>query len=247
MLEFSVRTHRGRVREKNQDCYYVPPSDSGLHIFAVADGMGGHAAGEVASSLCIQALNENIAEYHNNVMHFDRHQMKHFLENAVLQGNEQILTAQQENAELDGMGTTITTVVFLDQEILVGHVGDSQAHLFNEDGHSQITEDHSLVMELLKNGEIEPDEIRSHPQRHMITRALGTSAQLIVDFYFTPYKKDDYVLLCTDGLTSMLQIETIQEIVLEREGSLDSKVDQLIHRANAIGGLDNITVVLVRA
>ncbi len=246
MLEFSVRTHRGRVREKNQDSYYVP-SGSGINVFAVADGMGGHAAGEVASSLCIQALNENIVEHGSNLMQFDRYQMKQFLQNAVLDGNDRILSAQKENAEFDGMGTTITAAVFMVQEILVGHVGDSQAHLFNKDGHYQITEDHSLVMELLKNGEIQPDEIRSHPQRHMLTRALGTSPQLIVDFYFTPFNKDDYLLLCTDGLTSMLQVETIQEIVLGQERSLGNKVDQLIHRANATGGLDNITVVLVRA
>ncbi len=244
MLEFAVRTHKGLVREKNQDCFLVP-SGTLPPLFAVADGMGGHAAGEVASSLSIQALEERIAGAGLELTRFDRMQMKTFLETAVLEANERLMQAQKDNAGLQGMGTTLTAAAFLGQDILVSHVGDSQAHLFNAQGHVQITEDHSLVMELVKNGEIEPGEMRTHPQRHMLTRALGTSTQLEVDFYYTPYRNGDLLLLCTDGLTSMLPLEVIQGILLD-EVSLDHKVDRLVSEANAGGGLDNITIVLVR-
>jgi len=244
MIDFSVGSHRGRVREKNQDCYYVPPA-GGPPIFAVADGMGGHAAGEVASSLSIQALKEKIDQNFDNSTGNGPSRLEHFLEEAIGKANERIMKAQEDNPELDGMGTTCTIAVFLEKKLFIGHVGDSQVHLFNQDEHQQLTEDHSLVMELFKTGEITADEMQAHPQRHMLTRALGTLDQVEVDIYFSEVQTNDYVLLCTDGLTSMLPIETIQELVLGPD-SLDGKVEQLIHRANASGGLDNITVLLVQ-
>lgn len=244
MLEFSVSTHRGRVREKNQDCYFVP-SDDTVPLFAVADGMGGHAAGEVASSLSIQAIQDQVAAVRHTWKDFDRDQRKAFLDAAFLDANERILQAQTENNQLEGMGTTLTVAAVLEEALLVGHVGDSQAHLFRAGEHQQVTEDHSLVMELLKNGEIGQEELRTHPQRHMLTRALGTPSSLQVDYYHWPLQSDDMILLCTDGLTSMLTPEKIQEIIFGAS-SLEDKVQELVTEANANGGLDNITVLLIR-
>ncbi len=244
MLEFSVRTHRGRVREKNQDCYFVPPDDP-VRLFAVADGMGGHAAGEVASSLSIQAIQDQVAPVRHTWKNFDRARLEAFLHASFLDANERILQAQKENIELEGMGTTLTVAALIEGELLVGHVGDSQAHLFRGGEHQQITEDHSLVMELLKNGEIKQDELHTHPQRHMLTRALGTPSPLQVDFYHAPLLSDDMILLCTDGLTSMLTLETIQQIIFSAT-TLEDKVQALVTEANNNGGLDNITVLLIR-
>ncbi len=244
MLEFSVRTHRGRVREKNQDCYFVP-SNGPIHLFAVADGMGGHAAGEVASSLSIQAIQDQIVPVRHARENFDPPRLEEFLHTAFLDANERILQAQKENTELEGMGTTLTVAAVLKGELLVGHVGDSQAHLFRDGEHQQITEDHSLVMELWKNGEIKQDELRTHPQRHMLTRALGTPSPPQVDFYHVALQSDDMVLLCTDGLTSMLPLEPLREIIYSAE-ALEDKVQTLVTKANDQGGLDNITVLLIR-
>ena len=177
MLKFVVRSHPGCVRQKNEDRFYVPP-ESGLPVFAVADGMGGHVAGEVASSMAIDTLEKNFSALTENFSHYDMNQIKKYLENTIHEANENIINMQLRKPELKGMGTTLTAAVFLNNNLLTGHVGDSQAHLFNKSGHVQITEDHSVVMELLKNGEIKPHEVYNHPQRNFLTRALGTASSL---------------------------------------------------------------------
>lgn len=244
MLRFTVRSHPGCIREKNEDCFFIPP-ENGPFIFAVADGMGGHAAGEVASSLSIEALERNITRYAEKLQHFSLTEMKGFLEDSILNANKEILDIQNQSDDLKGMGTTFTVAVFFHQKkLLVGHIGDSQAYLFNESGYVQITEDHSLVAELLKNGEIGPDEVYDHPQRHLLTRALGTSPVLNVDFYTRSVKCGDYILLCTDGLTSVLRPAEIWKIIFQYK-HLEEAADWLLNRANELGGPDNITFILI--
>ena len=244
MLKYAVRSHPGCIREKNEDRFYIPPK-SGPLIFAVADGMGGHVAGEVASSIAIETLEKNISAFKEKLLSNDFIEIRNYLEQSILQANENILNMQLRNPELKGMGTTFTAAVFFNKnELLTGHVGDSQAHLFNKLGHIQITEDHSVVMELLKNAEIKPDEVYTHPQRNLLTRALGTSSPLKIDFYLTGVVPGDFILLCTDGLTSMLRPAEIREIILE-VADLEDAANELINRANAMGGLDNITFILI--
>ncbi|MGI6328490.1 MAG: Stp1/IreP family PP2C-type Ser/Thr phosphatase [Dethiobacteria bacterium] len=248
MLRFTVRSHPGCIRDKNEDCFFIPP-ENGPFIFAVADGMGGHAAGEVASSLSIEALEKNISKYSGKLSHYNLTEMKIFLEDSILEANKEILDIQNQLADLKGMGTTFTVAVFFHQELLVGHIGDSQAYLFNNSGYVQITEDHSLVTELLKNGEIGPDEVYDHPQRHLLTRALGTSPSLVVDFYTKSIKSGDCILLCTDGLTSVLRPAEIKEILFQYnclEGDhLEKAADKLLNKANELGGPDNITFEII--
>jgi len=243
MLEYAVRSHPGCIRETNEDRFYVPP-ESGPLIFAVADGMGGHAAGEVASSLAIETVEKNISKIAEKWREYGFVFFRDYLEKTILDANENILKMQEQKPELRGMGTTLTVAVFFNDELLTGHVGDSQAHLFNRSGHMQITEDHSLVMELLKNGEIELEEMYTHPQRNFLTRALGTSPALKVDFYVTDIKPGDYILLCTDGLTTMLRPGEVREIIFSCP-DLETAANRLLARANALGGLDNITFVLI--
>lgn len=243
MLKFVVRSHPGCIRQKNEDRFYVPP-ESGLPVFAVADGMGGHVAGEVASSMAIDTLEKNFSALTENFSHYDMTKIKNFLENTIHEANENIINMQLRKPELKGMGTTLTAAVFLNNNLLTGHVGDSQAHLFNKAGHVQITEDHSVVMELLKNGEIKPHEVYNHPQRNFLTRALGTASSLKIDFNITTVSPGDYILLCTDGLTIMLRPTEIEKIIMQCK-DLESAANELIGRANAMGGPDNITFVLI--
>lgn len=242
MLSFTARSERGCVREKNEDRYLVPPK-SGPLVFAVADGMGGHAGGEVASSLSIDTLQEHIVRFSEKSCFSSPVKLRSCLEKAVLESNEVIINEQKRNPELEGMGTTLTVASVLEEELFVAHVGDSQVHLFGEAGHCQITEDHSLVMELLKNGEIEPHEAQKHPQRHLLTRALGSSSLLTVDFYISNIQDGNVILLCTDGLTSMVEPQEIYEVVANKE--LEEAADQLLELAKARGGLDNITFILI--
>ena len=207
--------------------------------------MGGHAAGEVASFLAIEALRENVSKHSTDLSFYDPDKIRDFLSQSILQANENILIQQMQKPEQKGMGTTLTVSVFFNDEFLTAHVGDSQVHLFNASDYCQVTEDHSVVMELLKNKEIAPEDIYDHPRRNILTRSLGTSSSLEIDFYVTAIQEKDYILLCTDGLTNMLRPNEIQEIVL-RNAHLEEAADQLLARANALGGLDNITFVLIQ-
>lgn len=243
MLKYTVRSHPGCIRKKNEDSYYVLSAER-CSFFAVADGMGGHAAGEVASFLAIDTLQGNISRQLTSLYQYGSLQMKNFLAQSILEANDNIITKQLQKPEFKGMGTTFTVSVFFNNELITGHVGDSQVHLFNDAGHHQITEDHSIAMELLKNKEISPEEVYSHPQRNILTRSLGTSPSPEIDFYDVTIQEKDYILLCTDGLTNMLRPGQIQEIIF-RCVSLEEAADQLLIRANALGGWDNITFVLI--
>ena len=245
MLSYAVRSHRGRIREINQDRFFVPPQE-GPHIFAVADGMGGHAAGEVASSLAVRILGKKVEEVSENFHQLGQAQAEDFLRTAIQQSNTEIVQAQEQQKELQGMGTTLTAAYIWSRELLIAHVGDSQAHIFRDETILQLTEDHSLVMELHKNGEINAEEVYTHPQRHMITRFLGISDPVNVDFYASTTEPGDYLLLCTDGLTTMLRPSEIGEFLLKREANdLEVIADELLSQAINRGGSDNITFVLI--
>jgi len=244
MLELAARTHRGCRREKNEDRFFVPP-ENGPFLFAVADGMGGHAAGEVASTIAIDLLEKKYYKQLDILQQGDPQVCRAFLEEMVLEIHETILAAQQINSTFEGMGTTLTVMLLVGEEFLVGHVGDSQLHFLREEECLQITEDHSVVAELIRSGEIGPDEAQNHPQRNMLTSALGAVLTYKVDFYCAKPRRDDCVLLCTDGLTAMIKPKDVLKIV-NRFGDLETAADELLRQANASGGLDNITFVLIR-
>ncbi len=245
MVLYAVRSHRGRVREINEDRYYIPPRH-GPCIFAVADGLGGHAAGEVASSLAVRVLAQYVDKISENFHRFSQTQAQDFLLSAIQQANTEIIKAQEQREELKGMGTTMTVAFIREKELLIGHVGDSQAFLFRDQAFSQLTEDHSLVMELLKNGEINAEDLYTHPQRHLITRFLGLASSVPVDFSSSECRAGDYLLLCTDGLTAVVRPPEITELLFQ-EGmrSLETVAEELLSLANNRGGPDNITFTLI--
>ncbi|MBV8951903.1 MAG: Stp1/IreP family PP2C-type Ser/Thr phosphatase [Actinobacteria bacterium] len=221
----------GRVREGNEDAVRV---DERLHLFAVADGMGGHRAGEVASATALEALRAAVAAGRP-------------ISEAIESANAAVFAKAHDDENLRGMGTTLTAAVLSDGDsIVIGHVGDSRAYRFHEDELEQITEDHSLVEELVREGRLTPEQAVVHPQRSIITRALGVDEDVQVDVYPIELSVGDRVLLCSDGLTTMVRPTDIARI-LRREHDPQRAAEMLVDAANAAGGEDNVTAVVLDA
>ena len=226
------RTDAGRVRRRNEDSFVLDPP-----IFAVADGMGGAQAGEVASRLAAAAFRE----YHDA----DRLEPAERVEAIIQEANRRIFERARTDAEASGMGTTVTAAILTNGRVSIGHVGDSRAYRIRDGELEQLTEDHSLVADLMRSGRLTPEEADAHPQRSVITRALGTDAEVDVDKVTVDVEPGDVFLLCSDGLTTMVPEEEILRIAQEA-GTLDEIARGLVRAANSGGGEDNITVVLFR-
>jgi PPM family protein phosphatase len=223
-------TDVGRVRDGNEDDFLDQANRLGL--VAVADGMGGHRAGEVASATALEALRAGVAS---------GEQLRHAIEGA----NDAVLEKSESDQELHGMGTTLTAgMLGTDGHLLVGHVGDSRAYLFHDGELTQITDDHSLVEEMVRGGELTPEQAEVHPQRSIITRALGIDPQVDVDVYPVELQPGDRILFCSDGLTTMVRQDEMASI-LAREHDPKRAAQLLVDAANAAGGEDNVTAVIV--
>jgi PPM family protein phosphatase len=232
VASYSGTSDTGRKRRRNEDAYVIAPP-----LFAVADGMGGAQAGEVASKLAAAALGDT--------------------DSGALSGAERVASLIQEanrrvherataDPSTSGMGTTMTVALVEDGVVTIGHVGDSRAYLIRDGRLEQLTEDHSLVNELLKSGKLSPEEAETHPQRSVITRAVGTDPDVDVDSFSIEAQEDDVFLLCSDGLTDMVTDEDILELLEKYRGDLDRATKSLVSAANLGGGEDNITVVAFR-
>jgi PPM family protein phosphatase len=219
----------GQVREGNEDEYLADPD---RQLFAVADGMGGHRAGEVASATAIETLKT-------------AYRTGRPLRQAVEEANAAVFEKAEANPEMKGMGTTLTAVALVDGGTAVlGHVGDSRAYLMRDGGVSRVTEDHSLVEQLVREGRLSPEEAAHHPQRAIITRALGIDPEVEVDRYEVDLRPGDRLLVCSDGLTNMVSDSSIGG-VLRRQADAQRAADTLVEMANEAGGDDNITVVVI--
>jgi PPM family protein phosphatase len=222
-------SHPGRKRRHNEDTYVVQPP-----LFAVADGMGGAKAGEVASGLAATAVQES-----GNDGESGEARVASLIEEA----NRRVFRRATEDREASGMGTTMTVALVEDERVAIGHVGDSRAYLIRGGRLEQLTDDHSLVAELVRSGKLTPEEAESHPQRSVITRALGTEADVDVDTFSVEAAPGDLFLLCSDGLTTMVDDETILDAVERHRRNLKAAAKALVNAANRGGGEDNITVV----
>lgn len=239
MKSFSV-TDIGKKRSVNQDYLYCNENAVGKfpNLFIVADGMGGHRAGDYASRLCVNKVIEAVEASHmvTPVSIFDE---------AIEFANRAVYGEAADNEEYEGMGTTFVGAVLYDKTLYVANIGDSRLYVLSDKFH-QITEDHSLVEEMVKNGEIRKDEARSHPNKNIITRALGTGKTVVADYFELELKEGDIVLLCSDGLTNMVEDEEIAHILRQYKTELKSAGEKLVMRANEYGGKDNIAIVLVQ-
>lgn len=233
-MQAYVKTDVGMVRATNEDNYAVESN-----LFVVADGMGGHAAGEIASEVAVSTITKHCLGNRSDI-----HPCQ-LLEQAILEANRLIYTKAQAVAECAGMGTTVTAVILQDSHIYWGHVGDSRLYYFCDESLSQLTNDHSLVWELVKSGAITSEEAHNHPQRNMLTRAVGTSFTLRVETGSFQYAVGSRILLCTDGLTSMIDDSELTAMVKNYSLYGQALVDALVSKANRAGGHDNITVILL--
>jgi serine/threonine protein phosphatase PrpC len=229
-LRVGARTDIGRSRRINEDGYLVRDP-----LFAVADGMGGHQGGEVASSLALETLGRLNAGQDGALR---------ALVDEIRRANRDVLEKGGADPALQGMGTTLTVLLTEGEKAHVAHVGDSRAYLLRDGNLQQLTEDHTLVQRMVREGRLTPDEADHHPQRSILTRALGVDEEIPVDELTLPIHSGDRLLLCTDGLTGMIGEKRIQDI-LEAQRDPQAASDQLVDEANRAGGDDNITVIVV--
>ena len=225
-----VRSDGGRVRKQNEDTAYVGAAQS---LLAVADGMGGHKAGEVASYMAIDTLKQRLRTHKPDLK---------LMRLAFEEANRRIADVSKGEENCHGMGTTMTALWKTNASMLLAHVGDSRAYLLRDGILHQVTDDHSVVAELMRSGLLTPEEARKHPYRNVITRALGSAPSVEVDLREHERHKGDIWLLCTDGLSNMLSDQKMQEILSTLPP--DQAADELLHLALEAGGTDNITFIL---
>ena len=237
-MKFYAITDIGRKRELNEDYIYTSGQPIGAlpNLFIVADGMGGHKAGDYASMHTVDRFVEVIRELG------EEHGVQDAINEAVTAANAYIYQRSRENSNLSGMGTTLVLASCIGNEAIVANIGDSRLYLVN-DAMTQITRDHSLVEEMVKQGNITESEARIHPQKNIITRALGINEEVQADFFEIDVEQGDVIMLCSDGLSNMIEDEDMEYIV-KNSDTLQTAAESLVARANENGGNDNITVVL---
>lgn len=241
MIKTAFASSTGRVRETNQDYVDVFKNHKDVTMAVVCDGMGGHQGGDVASTMAVSHLGHSFSKTDFE----DPEIAKKWLNVQLKLENEVILETADRFSDLNGMGTTIVVAMAFAEKILIGHLGDSRAYIYGNGQFKQITEDHSLVNELIKIGEITEQQARSHPQKNIITETLGVSNGINPEFNLLEVHAGDIFLLCTDGLTNSLTDPQIQQILATKNLTLKERCNRMINEANRLGGEDNITVCLL--
>jgi serine/threonine protein phosphatase PrpC len=242
-MKSCVKTDVGRVRLNNEDAFYVPPKAVDLpSLFIVADGMGGHNGGEIASNIAVKEISSHINSCLKS--NFTSRQVRQVLKESLIRANSSILKETSKNMQLEGMGTTVTLALLYNSRLYIGHIGDSRAYRIRDDKIEQLTRDHSLVWELMDQGKLTLEEACEHPMKNVITKVLGTYDELEPDILEFDLQNDDIIILCSDGLTNMIQDDHIKQIV--SKASPEQAAERLIREANLNGGFDNITVGIIK-
>ncbi len=240
-MKIVAKTDKGLVRENNQDAYAVGELPGEVAWAVVCDGMGGAAGGNIASALAVKVISDKITSSYNEKMRDSS--IKNLLDSAITAANIEVYDMAYSRPDLQGMGTTVVAVVVRDNVAHIAHAGDSRAYIVNDDGVEQITTDHSLVQNLVDRGEITKEEAEHHPNKNVITRALGVDKRIDVDFSEIDLHENETLVLCTDGLSNCVNNAEIAEDI--KDGQYYAFADRLVKRANKNGGNDNITVVAI--
>ena len=241
-MDAVFRTDVGKVRRHNEDDGNFLKDDFSQLLVFVADGMGGHQAGDVASSMTKDLL---IQKWQENDKLLNPKEAARWLEDSVQDVNKQLFNHSKENSQCDGMSTTLVVAICNEQFVSLAHVGDSRIYMKSNEAFSQMTKDHSLVGELVRSGQITREEAVNHPRRNVVLRALGTTESIKVDIDTIDWDSGSNLLLCSDGLTDMLRDQDIEQELTE-DKALEEIADRLIQLANERGGEDNITLAIVR-
>lgn len=240
MIKAVSKTDIGRLRQLNQDFVFtsVYPLGALDNLFLVADGMGGHRAGDYASKCTIETVIEMCSKSKGK-------KLVSAITDAITEANSRVRRKAMEDSNMIGMGTTLVLATIEDNILTVANVGDSRLYVMSDDGIRQITRDHSLVEEMIRMGGIDRNSARNHPDKNIITRAIGASSNVNVDFFEVELKDGDVIFMCSDGLSNMIEDDEIYEIT-QNSDSLDDAATKLVDTANENGGKDNISVVLVK-
>lgn len=235
-----AKTDRGKVRSINQDAFYINTLSDGTALAVVCDGMGGASAGDIASKTAVEIISQYVLNaYHKSMTSDD---IIRLLDNAIASANLEVFSLAQKDEQLNGMGTTVVATIASATQAVICNVGDSRAYLIN-DTLQQVTRDHSVVQSLVESGKLSSEQARVHPEKNVITRALGVEENVLTDSYCIDLGADDKLLLCTDGLSNYADAESILRIV--NNNVLDKATDLLIKEANQNGGRDNITAAVI--
>lgn len=240
IIEMVGLTHQGMVRDNNEDNISLSPD---MALAVLADGMGGHQAGEVASGLAVEV----VRRFFENLVEKDSKPSLDLIDESIRLANSAIYDVAQENSDCAGMGTTVVAVAFNGNHIYIGHVGDSRLYRLRGGTLEQITEDHSVVQELVSRGFMTREEASMSMNKNLVTRALGIDREVEATLADEVWMNEDLYLLCSDGLTDVVPDQQIEAILNQGINALERAADQLVEQANEAGGPDNISVVLVRA
>lgn len=237
---FGASSDVGNVRKENEDSFYIPALNDNLNLFLIADGIGGQGHGKLASMMTVDEILKYVTKNNDNVC-----EKESLLKAAVSYANENVKRFSEENSQFSGMGTTLVAMLIANNEAYIANAGDSRCYVIRKGIISQLTIDNSYVQYLLQKGAITQEEAQCHPQRNLITKAIGMQDDIDVDIDCVKLYPRDILLLCTDGLTTMLSDEDILHIILKKNGDMQSVAEELVIRAKDNGGTDNITAILV--
>lgn len=238
-LVVGYASQKGVKREKNEDRYFV---DISRGLFIVADGMGGHNAGEIASKIAIGTISRVLTASKINEAKGDS--ILDLIKASIDEANDTIYDLASKNPGLYGMGTTVVVALIRDSSLYLAHIGDTRTYLIRDNTIKRLTQDHSVVAELIELGEIGPEEARSHPMRHIVTRALGTKPQDKADMREIEIRSDDHIVLCTDGLHELFSDADILNIILSQRNPMKAS-KELMARVNKLQGADDATIVII--
>ena len=242
-MRIASKTDIGMVRSSNQDSYLTGEISGSISWAVVCDGMGGANGGNIASATAVKTISEQINKSYRSEM--SSNSIKYLLMSAITAANSDVYDMAKEDESLSGMGTTVVAVIVVNGLAHIAHAGDSRAYVIGDKSITQITRDHSVVQSMIENGEITEEEAKTHPNRNVITRALGVADRIDIDYNEIELDSDDSILICTDGLSNFIENEQILEIISNNK--FYEYPEKLIEKANENGGGDNITVVMMSA
>ena len=242
MIKAYARTDKGNVRENNEDYFYISNSLDEVQLYLLADGMGGYNGGEIASKLAVQTA-KNYIENNFKDIEKDKDSIIQLLGSSMEYANMVVYEKSKETPELQGMGTTLEICLIYNNKTYIGHVGDSRIYRVRKQFIRKLTQDHSYVQKLVKEGTITKEQAEHHPQKNMLMKALGCNAFVEPDVMVKGFLKDDIIIMCSDGLSNLVDQETIYEMASK---NIEQGTKDLVQLAKDRGGYDNITVVIIK-
>lgn len=237
-----AKTDIGKFREINQDFYYISEETDSPQLYILADGMGGYKGGEIASKLATESVKKYILNNFDKIIK-EKEEILKLIKSSVEYANMVVYEKSKEVPDLEGMGTTLEVCLIYNNKAYIGHVGDSRIYRIRKNVIRKLTKDHSYVQQLVEDKKITREEAKSHPKKNMLTKALGCTAYVEPDIRARNFEKGDIFIICSDGLTNMVDENKIYELITN---DINTAADKLINLANEAGGYDNITIIIIK-